>query len=88
MANESGMEKKLKRLSDSAMKNTERAVKELSKEWEKGELVETGIVNTGRLRHIIQSIKDLKDIAQKDKENRDIDSPSKIYQALEKEDDT
>ncbi|MFI3206790.1 MAG: hypothetical protein R3Y33_06045 [Clostridia bacterium] len=82
MKNNELMEKKLNKLCDNAVKFTQRAVGELTfpKDQE-------GLVDTGKLRHVIQSIKDLKDIANKDKAMNNISDVSKIYSALEKDND-
>ena len=75
------MDKKLSKLCDNAVKYTQRAVDELTSNDKES------CVDTGRLRHVIQSIKDLKDIANKDRAYEDIADATKLYQALEKEDD-
>lgn len=81
------MEQRLKSLGDDAVDCVERAMGEISLDWQKDQLVDTGIVNTGKLRHIIQSIKELKDIEAKDLEKENKAEASQLLKALEMEDD-
>ncbi len=77
MPSKKSMADRLKRLRDGAVSCVERAMREVKS---------AGEVDTGKLRHLIQSIKDLKDIAIKDDNEPKV--TSKLFEALEREDDT
>lgn len=82
MEEENGCSLRLKDLSRRAVDQVERAMKELDMDFQKGELLHTGLVDTGRLRQVIQSIKDLKDIWDEGEEKKDASS---LYLALKQE---
>lgn len=77
---------RLNRLNKSIIRCIEKALKQVSTDVNKNnEITNNGIVDTGKLRHIIQSVKDLKTITAQN--SVDDEQLSKIYEALEKEDD-
>lgn len=53
---------KLLSLADKLSQKIEKAIEQLETTYTSGEVVETGIVDTYKMRQIVQSIKDLKDI--------------------------
>lgn len=53
---------KLLSLTDKLSQKIEKAIEQLETAYTSGEVVETGIVDTYKMRQIVQSIKDLKDI--------------------------
>lgn len=80
------MNDRLNRLNKSIIRCIEKAIKQISIDVDKNnEITNNGIVDTGKLRHIIQSVKDLKTITAQNNVNDE--QLSKIYEALEKEDD-
>ncbi len=74
---------RLKSLREKAIKNVERGFNELDLIFQKDNLVETGIVDTGKLRQLIQATKDLTDLFQG--ENGGKEDVSLILKALEAE---
>ncbi|MEG1427452.1 MAG: hypothetical protein RSC76_07160 [Oscillospiraceae bacterium] len=75
---------RLSLLMDGAVAGLERAVEELDLDFQKGELLQTGMVDTGRLRQITASIKDLRDMSSASPKKADV---SKIYSALQMRDE-
>lgn len=62
-------------ITDVVLDKIQSAVEQLETDYKDGETIDTGIVNTARLRQIVQSLKDIKDIGTADgvsAENNDV----------------
>ncbi len=86
MSENKNAKEKLSEINESILDCVARAIDEISLDYQKQELIDTGIVDTGKLRHIIQSVKDLKDFSKLE-ENLKEEELSKLYEALESEDE-
>lgn len=75
---------RLKRLRETALESVERGFTELDLIFQKGDTIETGVLDTGKLRQLIQATKDLTDLYKE--ENSGKADVSLILKALEGED--
>ncbi|MFI3325017.1 MAG: hypothetical protein R3Y35_02465 [Clostridia bacterium] len=77
------VQKRLKKLRETALKNVERGFTELDLIFQKENKIETGVIDTGKLRQLIQATKDLTEL-YKD-ENSGKEDISLVLKALEGE---
>ena len=75
---------KLERLTEQLTDKVGEAIEQLELDWIKGESFETGLVDTQKMRHIIQSIKDLKELVNDDGKLDAKQSQSELIEVIEK----
>lgn len=75
---------KLERLTEQLTDKVGEAIDQLELDWIKGESFETGLVDTQKMRHIIQSIKDLKELVNDDGNSDAKQSQSELIEVIKK----
>ncbi len=81
----SALREKIDRLTEQITEKVSEAISQLEIECVKGETFATGLVDTQKMRHIIQSVKDLKDILGDDDGDENLrESQEELIKVIEK----